>query len=180
MTSSKWQNKLNFKRVETGGGGNCCFSSVACALNKTFDYHFNHKHIRKLLAITITAANSKAFRHVVHEDYRYHFPQGAEVLSPNWRIMKKQIMKSGRAFQGTNIILQWLVDFSEFCIKHEIGFVILTDHGPSHTQIIKNKNSKHYLLLYNDSQSSHWQAVCLNGEFYSLSPGAVEQLLAIV
>ena len=146
-----------YRIIECGGGGNCLFHSIAYGLKSIQRNAFQMKDVRGYLANTVTADNVSEFIRLTQEDQSLARPNGT---IPIHQLMGKQtvraiIAKCGKAYQGTDTTLRWLVHNSQLFKK--IGFLIFTEFGIGHTCVIDTPQTCAYITLVNRSSSDHWQ-----------------------
>jgi hypothetical protein len=146
-----------YRIVECGGGGNCLFHSIAHGLKSIQRNPFQMKDVRGYLANTITPDNVSEFIRLTQEDQSLAKPPGT---IPMHQLMGNQtvraiVSKCGRAYQGTDTTLRWLVHNSR--LFENIGFLIFTEFGIDHICIVDTPKTRAYITLVNRSSSDHWQ-----------------------
>jgi len=175
MTSSRqlraWKNApYSFFIEECGGAGDCLFFVLAQGLTRTVGLDLKMDMIRVLLANSVDATNIKTFVQAIAADQATHQLPGSVSFGPLnvWlqenesqapqmiRHVKQIIRKSGTGFQGTDEVLRWFVNHSEFFISRKVGFVVFSAFGPDFITKIDRPETESYLLLYN-APNVHWQ-----------------------
>lgn len=143
----KWNETCLFRfwTEECGKDGDCLFHVVSTALRRLLDKHSASMHgLRLRLAMSITHENVAQFVQDV-------LPGAAsKVEKCDLASVRALVATPGWAFIGTTDVLQWLVKHNK-----SVGFIVLNDFGPGHSQIIGNEASR-YILLYN-KHNTHWQ-----------------------
>lgn len=143
LCEKKW--KWTLHRQECGGGGNCLFLAVERGIQDMFKRKVN---LRQVIADTLHINNWQKF--IELEDQQPHLK-----LQTQLHELQVNIKQVGQYYQGTDETLKWLSQNA----WPELGYVILSSHGPDYTCII-NPKAIVFVLLYN-LDSAHWQLLYL-------------------
>lgn len=174
--SERWSvSPLKLKTVETGGGGDCMFSSLAYAIEKWSGKKVYMQYIREELAQCINLGNVLSFVKVICEDHAEYTPSGAidwntisfPLEPPALLIMvRDMVLKPGESFQGTDIVLRYILQYSRYLQQLSVGIIAFNSFGPGFTEIYPRPSvlcRETYLCLYCHG-NSHWKvalvAVC--------------------
>jgi hypothetical protein len=193
-----WKNApYCFYIEECGANGDCLFHVLAKGLQRTFSIGIRMQMMRVILANSVDDSNIRDFVKIIASDHAKHLLQGSLDFSPlyTWlqehkdgdvgemtTCVKKIIRNCGTKFQGTDDILNWLVNRCDFFISRKIGFIVFSAFGPDFITKIDTAETHNYLLLYNNP-NAHWQLANLvthNGEGYcSVTPKVLDSLLKV-
>jgi hypothetical protein len=179
----KWKNSnFEFFIQECGGDGDCLFHVLSVSFTALFGTPFTMQDVRKQLACSISLETIELFLEQVCADQKEYTLKGSTSMQPILSNLQSQklskldaleltqstILKIGRFFQGTDVVLEWFVHHNTLFKKFSVGFLIFNKYGPSFIQKISN-DSIISILLYNHS-NLHWQLGLLqkNKEMFSI------------
>jgi len=154
---------IDMSLVECGGDGDCLFHCVAAAMGQILNCQFSMLHVRNLLAQSLTYDNVTDYVTQVREEHDHCLPAGSVRLNVEYSldIVRAIVELPGHYHQGTDGTLRWLAKCSEWFRHNQVGFVVFSSFGPSYTSVIGDDNTRHYILLFNSSETCHWQLVYL-------------------
>jgi hypothetical protein len=164
----KWSDStLHPKFEETGGGGDCFFSSIAQGLQILCHATVNKQDVRDELASSINAVNVRKFIRAVRSDHKQFTPNQAvdfntirfsNKVNACVHQVRKIVRTPGTLFQGTDVCAKHLTRYSKFFVGG-IGMVMMNSYGPGFTEIDPDWNQikfDRYLVLY-CSANAHWK-----------------------
>ena len=162
--------------IDRGGDGDCLFHVLAASLSHFTRQHISMQDIRDVMSDSIDQNNiDLLMEKLVEDEIHYRHPRSIQISrilrNPNKiLIMKKIIRMKGWLFQGNDTVLWFLLKYVPLFNLNRIGFVVFSDHGPSHTQLITNDDSSVLLLLFNISRISHWvqSMICTGGDCFQV------------
>jgi hypothetical protein len=168
--------QLERKVEETGGGGNCFFTSVAhCVQN----FHLctnpsaeqltelGSSHVRNELSNCLNDGNVVNFVKDICEEQKSGFLENSfafsnlDVDDDNLLPMVKEIVETeGTTFQALTPAIAMLAKKSSYFREHSLGIAVASSFGPGYMSLFPRRTKrKHYILINNDARAVHFQAL---------------------
>ena len=192
----QWKkSKFEFYIQDCGGNGDCLFHVLSVAFTKLFGISFSMQDIRNKLASTLSIDTITFFLEQLCSDQKEYTLSGSTLIQPILSNLKENLItkdtaltilqsiinKPGLYFQGTDVVLNWLIKYDQLLNQYSVGFVIFNSYGPSFLQTCVSDNSCVFILLYN-SPNQHWQLASLksnNKIFSSINKDVYKQLIIL-
>jgi hypothetical protein len=156
---------ITFQLEECGGDGDCLFHCIAEALSRLLSSNITMESIRLRVATTLTHETLPAFLTAIQEDQHHKILYGSHELKDSHALSTVQaiVRTNGNTFQGTDVVLRWLVEKDQMFNQLRIGFIIFSTFGPGYTTIINEDYAENFILLFNHA-NTHWQLVNIVNE----------------
>jgi hypothetical protein len=156
---AKWKDgTLQFILEECGGGGSCLFYCVAEGMSRLINQTWSMEYVRDRVANSITSETLPLFIDSMIEDQSQQTRVDGQRINHSYDLnsLRTLISSTGTAFQGTDIVIRWLLTYDPVFTRCAIGFILFSSFGPGYTQILNEESAEHFILLFNYA-NMHWQ-----------------------
>lgn len=143
---------------ECGGNGSCLFYCLAVGASRLYNQTWSMEYVRDRLAASITPSNVEQFLDLLIEDQSKNLVRDTVPFNRSFDAAAVQAVVSatGLGFQGTDIVLRWLLAHDPLFAGKKTGFVLFSSYGPAYTEILNEETATEFILLFNYA-NSHWQ-----------------------